>query len=244
LTGAGRSIAPLLPLSPQLKSNVVAHHHGKPGPRPQGQHWAIVGKTGTGKTYFKKKLVAARRAERPQIRTYILDTKHLGDFSEKDGPIIKSDRAPDPLKTPGAILIWQPSDDIDEYDTFFTRILNAGDEAIVDVDETVNLKFGNRIPRGYGLILKQGRLPGISVINSTQEVAGAPREMFSQAKHLLAFRVNNAYDEMMLRHQLRLPKEVDILPSRIHGFFHIDLDSDRVPMEYSGCEEFFTKRRF
>jgi hypothetical protein len=158
-----------------------------------------------GKTWVIKRIIMRKLDYNPDLIVYHIDTKKKGDFTERDGRMIRSEFAPLASHKPGDRIVWQPFyDDIDEYDLFFTRILNAGMPAIVNIDESINMKFGMRIPRGLSILLAQGRLPGIHVIGGTQEVAKAPRQLLSQASYIICFSLFNEYDERAMLRYLRL----------------------------------------
>jgi len=165
----------------------------------------VVGKTGMGKTKCIKEIIRKKISIQPMYNVYHLDTKKRGDFTSADGMMVLSEHAPPPFTSGGHRMVWQPAvDDIEEYSKFFTSILNAGLPAIVNVDEAKNMVFNGRIPRGLSILLAQGRLPGIWVIGGTQEVAQSPRQMLSQASHIICFSVINAYDENMMLRYLRI----------------------------------------
>jgi hypothetical protein len=157
------------------------------------------------KTLIKRKLEV-----QPWLNVYHLDTKKRGDYSSRDGILYTTEQAPPVFRDGGNKMVWQPvEDNAERYSKFFLNILNAGIPAIVNIDEAVNMVFGNtsNIPRGLKILLSQGRLPGIHVYGGTQELANAPRQMISQSTHLFGFNVENDYDERMLMSYLRIPKE-------------------------------------
>lgn len=184
-----------------------------------------------GKTTFVKAVIDKKLSIYPYYNVYHVDTKKRGDFSPADGDFIISEEAPDPFTTPGNRMVWQPVvDNKEHYSTFFQDILDAGLPSIVDIDESKNMVFGkvDNIPRGLGLLLMQGRLPGINVYGGTQEVYQSPRQMYSQASDIISFDVDNAYDERMMLGYLRLQEEgmkhLDLMP---HEFYHRDKDKGR-----------------
>lgn len=181
-----------------------------------------------GKTTFIKKMIEKKKAIYPYYNIYHMDTKKQGDYSESDGTLIISESAPPAFTTPGNSMVWQPVyDNKEEYSKFFMDILAAGLPAIVDIDETKNMVFGkiDNIPRGLGLILYQGRAPGINVYGGTQEVYQSPRAILSQASDIFAFDVDNAYDETMMLNYLRLKEQGQShLNLQPHQFWHRDKD--------------------
>lgn len=202
-----------------------------------GEHWFVIGKTGMGKTKIIKEIIKKKVSMQPYLNIYYVDTKKRGDFTSHDGIMYRTEKAPEPFNTMGNRMVWQPLiDDIDEYSAFFQKILDAGLPAIVDIDEAINMNFNGRIPRGLSILMAQGRLPGINVIGGTQEVARAPRQMLSQASHIISFNVTNDYDERMALKYLRLhsQKHLDL---KKYQFYYIRPDIDDIGKFFSSYEE-------
>lgn len=185
-----------------------------------------------GKTKLIKEVIRKKLETQPFLNVYHLDTKKKGDFSQKDGTLIISEKAPKAFMTLGNKMVWQPlRDDIEEYSKFFTSILEAGLPAIVNIDEAKNMVWNGKIPRGLEILLSQARLPGIHVIGGTQEVANSPRQMLSQATHIITFYVINTYDVNMVKKYLRMKKEEDIdLKKYQFYYFRPDTDDSYIKM--------------
>src|SRR6266702_2314829 len=131
-----------------------------------------------------------------------------------------------------------------EYSKFFLDILNTGLPSVVNVDEAINMTFGgiDNIPRGLKILLAQGRLPGIHVFGGTQEVARSPRQMHSQAYHVISFNVINDYDERMMLKMLRLNERgMKKLGLKQYEFWHIRPDVDDKAQLYHSWEELVNK---
>lgn len=224
-----------LPLDEFVESSVI----NIPKKVIEGEHWSVVSKTGNGKTTFDKALINAYCAKYPWLNVYILDSKKQGDFTSRDGKVYNSFEPPPILSGIGQRQVWQPlEDDYDMYDAYFTNILQAGKPCIVLIDESNNLKFGTRIPKGYVLLLSQGRKPGIFTITNSQEVAGALRQAFSQATHIVSFSVWNEYDARMMKNYLRLPTDKPLPLSGKHSFLHINKDKMGSPILYDDYRKF------
>lgn len=198
--------------------------------------------TGSGKTTFTKELIHQLRAAYPTARTYILDSKQAGDFSDFAG-VIRSREAPDALATAGAIQVWQPElDNVGEYDVWLQRIYRARQPAIVVIDELSSLSTSGRsYPEGYALLMKQGRGLDISVITATQEAAYIPRQTLGQTTHLIRFRLLDAYDARNVDAKLLRPRsEWGTNPASRYGFYYRRLDDEpRPPYLYSTFKHFF-----
>lgn len=205
----------------------------------EGEHWMVLSKTGNGKTTLDKALLRAIIYKYPYLNTYILDSKKLGDFSDRDGKMIRSYDPPPPLTGVGQKQVWQPViDDINAYDKYFSNILNLGKPAIVLVDESKNLKFGTRAPKGYELILAQGRKPGISVITNYQEVANGLRQGQSQPTHVVSFSVWNSYDERLAKQYLRVVGDGPLPLAGKHSFLYINRDRMSKPLLFRDFRSF------
>ena len=181
----------------------------------------------------------------PWLNVYNVDTKKRGDFSDADGLMFRGDTVPEIFTNGGHRIVWQPYDDNKlAYSTFFLNILNAGIPAIVNIDEAINMVFGSvdNIPRGLKILLAQGRLPGIHVYGGTQEVARSPRQMHSQAFHIVSFNVINDYDERMMLKMLRLKERgMDKLGLKRFEFYHLRPDIDEKAILYHTYEQLVDK---
>ncbi len=170
---------------------------------------------------------------------YHLDTKKRGDFSSADGEVVVSEDPPPVFKTAeGQRVVWQPIyDDEKKYSKWFTDILNAGIPAVVDIDETKNVTFGKRIPRGLSLLLAQGRSSGIWVIGGTQHVFESPRELLSQATWIISFLLTYEYDvNTMLRYlNKRGERRLNL---KKYQLFAIRPDDGEIATLYNNFEEF------
>lgn len=205
----------------------------------QGKHWGILAKTGQGKTTLDKALLKAHQQKYPYINTYILDSKKLGDFSALDGRITRSYEPPPVLTGIGQKQIWQPLEDsLDAYDRYFRHILEYGKPAVILVDESKNIRVGNRVPKGYELILSQGRLPGISVITNYQEVYESLRQGLSQSTHFIAFNVDNPYDLRVAKQKLRVTGDGGLPLVGSHSFMYINSDTSGRPMLFRHYRDF------
>lgn len=179
--------------------------------------------TGTGKTSFTRDLIRFLRREYPALRTYVLDSKAIGDFDDLRG-VIRSEEPPDALRTAGAIQVWQPPDDNrDHYNAWFERILHARKPALVVVDELSSIvgERGDRTPIGFAKLQKQGRGLDISVISLTQEAHYIPRTILGQATHLIRFRLEDERDAAKVDRKLgRDRADWGTNPDRQYGMFY------------------------
>ncbi len=246
---ASRWLSQYLPLGEQISLDEIADGFspktgGAIHSLVEGKHAVIAARTGQGKTTLVKAWVAAYKQKYPYINVYHLDTKKLGDFTAKDGPIYRSYEPPLPLRGIGQVQIWQPeTDDEDMYDRYFGGILRTGKPAVVDIDESANLKMGpNGCPKNFELLLKQGRMPGISVLTNMQEIARSPRQPLSQSTYIVGFDLYNRYDAQIMKQLLRLPPTQAELPlGGLHSFLFTDRDRDGSPTLYRDYRQFIQK---
>jgi len=189
-----------------------------------------------------KELLSRLRQAYPAARTYILDTKQAGDFDSIDGYRITDQGAPDSLRTPGAVQIWQPpDDDLDEYDLWFKRILLARRPAIVKVDELSSIinKRGEA-PEYYKKLNKLGRAFGILLMSLSQEAAYIPRQTLGQTTHVVRFRLLDGYDVRKVDKLVGRSKEEQGLDlPHAYGFIHRRIDRAEPGHYYTDHKEFF-----
>ncbi len=198
-----------------------------------------------GKTKLIKEIVRKKISVQPYLNVYHIDTKKRGDFSKSDGDMYIGETPPPAFTDGGHRVVWQPYDDNKTlYSKFFMDILNAGHPALVDIDEAINMVFGgiDNIPRGLKILLAQGRLPGIHVLGGTQEVARSPRQMHSQAYHVISFNVINDYDKRMMLNMLRLNERgMKDLQLKRFEFWHLRPDVDDTAIKYHTYQDFVDK---
>jgi ABC-type dipeptide/oligopeptide/nickel transport system ATPase component len=210
-----------------------------------GEHWAIVGKTGSGKTHYAKDLLEYYRVHYPHAKRYVLDSTEDGMEGVVGKMEIRGNRIPDLLKNAAHTQVWVPDTDVPgNYNTYFEKILYARQPAIVFVDEIASLTNGrNTDPLdGFIKLLKQGRKHDITVINLTQEIARVPQSMFKQMTHFVLFRINNeTYDISMARKYLDVDKEHFDHPQAKYGFKHKRTDGEYSVKEYQSSQHFFKR---
>jgi hypothetical protein len=204
--------------------------------------WVGLGMTGSGKTTWARELLTRLRSAYPAARTYILDSKQMGDFAMFPGYVIRDQISPDALKEPGAIQIWQPPiDDVGQYSDWFLKILKAREPAIVLVDELSSLGglHGRSFPLGYMQLSKQGRGLDICKISLTQEAAYIPRVTLGQTSHLLRFRLLNEHDQRTADKMLGRQDKGE--PPHRYGFYYKRLDRADDVYLYRGHQDFFNQ---
>lgn len=223
-----------------------------------GDHWAIVGATGSGKTQFVLQIVnTIARATGGFVPIYILDSKcpiaipqksdfkHLFRPKEGIGKRHIGDAVPPIIRPQGRdfVQVWTPEDDEDKskFDKWFHNIYKEGRPAIVLIDElsTVTTEAGKGT-HYYNILLKQGRGLDISVISLTQSPSYIPQSLLRQAMHVVRFRLNDEYDSKKLRSAMG--RVIEDEPKHEYGFYYrnVQVPVRKSPaVEYKDMQEFF-----
>lgn len=193
-------------------------------PTRLGQHWAIVGKTGSGKTRFTLALLEYLRRMHPKVPRYVLNSTD-DDMPEIINPLtVTGNRVPDTMNDGTYTQVWTPdTDDLNAYNEWMMKILYARRPAIVVIDEIASLTGNSKTVaplEGHMKLLKQGRKHNITVINETQELSHVPLVIFRQMDYYVQFRINNDVHEVATsRRYLDVTKEQYHQPSAPYGFF-------------------------
>jgi len=209
-----------------------------------GDHWGIVGMTGSGKTHFATDLLEYYRTHFPHVRRYVLDSTEDGMDRLHAKIDVRGNRIPDVLKNATYTQVWTPDTDVpDAYSRYLENILYDRKPAIVFIDEIASLTKGKNVdpPDGYTLIMKQGRKHGITVMSLTQEIAHVPQTLFKQMTHFALFRINNeTYDMTMARKYLGLDKDQFKHPESKWGFKYKRQGESSV-QEFASSQQFFRR---
>lgn len=208
-----------------------------------GEHVAVVGITGCGKTHFAKGWLEYLRRQYPYAKRYVLDSTEDGMIGVSGRLDVRGNRVPDLLRDPSFTQIWTPDTDVPAlYDAWFSKILYAREPAIVLVDEMASLNAGHNgePPGGFIKLLKQGRKHGVTVISLTQEIARVTPTVFRQMKHFVQFYINaEIYDLSMARRYLNIDKEQQRPPHGQYGFFYRRTDGIFAHREFPSMQAFF-----
>jgi len=211
-------------------------------PTKLGQHWAIVGKTGSGKTRFALGLLGYLRRSHPKTPRYVLNSTD-DDMPEIHAPLtVRGNQSPDVMTDGTYTQVWTPdSDDLDEYNEWFLKILYRRQPAIVLIDEIASLsgRSRNATLEGHIKLLKQGRKHGITVINETQSLSHVPLDIFRQMEYYVQFRINNDVHEVSTsRRYLDVDKKEYHQPNAPYGFF-LKRSGLHTVKEYRSMRELF-----
>lgn len=161
----------------------------------QGQHLSIVGPTGSGKTRLMRHLVEMRswalwlasKPKDPELDAMVRQGWHRS----RDGEL-------DPLDG-SRVLVWPnwPRDEMNpDHAPYWHRALNSAWSQrgwCVAIDE-VSFAADMGLSPYLAQIWKQGRTLSLSMLTATQRPAWVPRTMWSEASHLIFFRMNDQRD--------------------------------------------------
>jgi energy-coupling factor transporter ATP-binding protein EcfA2 len=212
-----------------------------------GQHWAIIGGTGSGKTTLCKAVLGQlAQTSRGQIPIYILDSKISGDFIpfyRKGYGVLHEGNTIPPIHEPlkyGAFQVWQPlEDDKELYNEYFKQIYTQRQPCVIYIDELSSITgIQGTPPRYYEICLKQLRQFGGTVISTTQSSTYVPPSLLRQCTHLVKMNVNGKTDNKKLSELLGTTEQ----PLHDHGFFYRNvmkpIRSNPV-LYYKNMQEFF-----
>lgn len=220
-----------------------------------GDHWAIIGSTGTGKTVFTRELVSQYAyAGGGYIPIYVLDTKGQIDAPEKSdfkeffrpgiGKRHTGNKVPPPIAPKGKdfFQVWTPLyDDFDMYDEYFKGIYQMKQPAVILVDELSSVsKNRGGVTRYHNILHRQGRGLGISVINNTQAPAYVGETVLREIMHIVKFRVNKPEDNKKLSGYMS--RDVEKEPSDPYGFWYrnVTIPVAKQPISYyKNMQEFY-----
>lgn len=210
-----------------------------------GEHWTIVGKSGSGKTRFAVGLMEYIRRQYPDIKRYVLDSTSDGISGAFNPVYVEGDIPPGIARDSSHTIVWQPdTDDLEAYDAWLMRILKKKEKCVVFLDETASLqtRSGEPIP-GFIKILKQGRKHGITILNLSQETTKVPLSMFRQMTHYVQFRLllGDTAEIVSARRLLAAGREHNLTPTNEHGFYYRNVPKSLPPVEYRNMQEYFSR---
>lgn len=152
-----------------------------------GEHLAIMGRTGSGKTQFGAWSISKKNLKR--TRTIIVDYK--GD--DILNGIMKARDIGYTIPSHNGLYILHPRpDERDEMNAWLGKVW---------ANEDIDLYFdeGYMLPDSsehdwFGNILVQGRSKGISITTLSQRPVSINRRVFSEASHVVVFHLNDKRD--------------------------------------------------
>lgn len=207
------------------------------------EHSAVVGSTGSGKTYFTLKgLLEYMRLRYPKAKRYVLDSTDDPQIENiVHAPrLVEGDKSPDLLRDSTYTLIWRPrhSQLPEEYARWFRRLNDAREEQIIVIDEVASITGEAEFE--LEPLLKQLRKHGGTCIVETQSIANVDPNVFRQMSHFFQFFINaETYDLARARAYLGQAKEDQRPPRFEHGFFYRPTRGNFPYKEYRDMRDFF-----
>jgi DNA helicase HerA-like ATPase len=213
-----------------------------------GEHWAIIAKTGEGKTFFATRgLLEYLRTHFPDAKRYVIDSTDDPNMERWcfSPMVVEGNKAPDLLRSSQHTLIWKPRNSKNplEYARFFEKLNDSREKNVLLVDEMASIT--RKALESYEGLLKQMRKHGGTVITLGQSFSGLDPDIFRQMTHYTQFRLNDeVYDTAQTRRYLNVSKEEQRPPRYKYGFFYRRTDGDFPVKEYSSMHDFFNESLF
>lgn len=168
------------------RADIVSGYHvddraGLPSSWQVGQHIAVVGDTGTGKTYLVSKLT--------ELRQYVVIFRTKPDDIKFPGfRKARTVAALDDMYETRILLEPKHGQQMRQGYELFTRVFDQGGWTVV-IDEEWFVEARLKLTEYVETLLTQGRSKGISVVVGMQRPARISRFTISQCTHLFSFRI-------------------------------------------------------
>lgn len=241
----GGLYAPVTPAPPKE----VRYYPEKATAKPEivvqrGYHWLIGGIPGIGKT-FASTAIIKNILDGEDVDTYILDMKNQGDFDRYRHAIHYSgEKHPGLLneQSPEHTLIWHVTiDNLQEVDAWLKAIRERGKKANVLIDELGLIVPSNikKTPPNYALLAKLGRLPKITMLSGTQDLAGLPRQALGLATHVVMMQITNKHDKGVARDLMEQEKYLTF--PHEHGLWYKNVKKNIPARYFASIQQFLYK---
>lgn len=180
------------------------------------QRMAIIGQTGTGKSFLAKRLISKAK------NLAIIDPKRT--FKYPDIPV---------FDTPGAILKAKPKrfmyrpkpellDNLNAYNEVYKYCYHMGD-ILVYTDDVVGILDVQKFPRYLRICYQMGREKNVSCICAFQRPAWLPRFLLSEVQKLCVFRLTMK-DDIKKIQEIMPGFDPSKFPDK-HTFYFYDCDT-------------------
>lgn len=189
-------LADIAVIAPRVPWDVFVREHFR---WEQGQHVALIGPTGRGKTSALIEILQQRQyvavlATKPRDKTMQYLISHGYDLYRK-WENIPASRSPRRVIWPDATTIDSDEVQLRVFRDAYARIYREGGWTLV-IDEGWWISEVLKLKKEMRMMWGQGRALGISHVVGTQRAAWIPTEMYDQSRWLLYWRENRR-DELM-----------------------------------------------
>lgn len=166
----------------------------------QGQHVALIGPTGSGKTTLALSILPLRKyitvlATKPKDSTLSQFGKSNGFKRYAEWPTLDADLSPRRLVWPDASSLYSAVNQRNHFQRSLAQIYREGGWCVY-IDELWFIIHHLKLELEVRTYLQQARSNGISLVAATQRPAFVPLEVYDQSTHLFFWRDN---DERNLR---------------------------------------------
>lgn len=201
------------------------------------ERWAIMGKTGSGKTEFAKWL--DRQFVTARWPLLIIDSKH-GYIDEDVGERYASEPATSSVDHPWLIQdgIWQegvpvqiflpqfPARSDPRLSALFYHVLDRG-STVVHIDDMLGLADANNAPEALNALWGLGRKRRVPVLALASRSVDIPLLMTQQSENKVFFRLPGLPDRKRAVEWTNDPRLLEVLPDYYFFYFHDDMDHAR-----------------
>jgi len=198
------------------------------------ERWAILGKTGTGKSQLA--MFLDRRWIAAGWLVLIVDPKHRylnlskGEtYAEgpEDASVVHPLRINGKLREDARVQIYLPTlpakrDPV--LDALFYQVIDRG-SVVVHIDDLSGVADAHTIMDGLGALWTQGRAAEIPVIALIQKPLNVPRDIFSQSENIVVFRMTDARDRAEAAKILSAPELTAPIPKYVWWYRREEMDS-------------------
>lgn len=216
----------------------------------KGKRIAVIGKTGSGKTFLIKNLIFTSSI----FPIIIVDTKADTSFDEflNFNYVEFTDNYYDTIEKIQVypIVIYRPNPhellNIELIDSVLQFIYDYVRCCIVVIDEAYSLHRGVSVTEGYFSLLTRGRSRDITVISGSQRPKLITRFILSECNEFYIFKLNDIEDRERLYDLIQHREIIEIVPEDYH-FFYYNIDTDTLKYlepirESETIKELFNKK--
>ena len=189
-----------------------------------GEHSAIWGQTGTGKTWLARRLLLPRRY------VQIYDSKGFIDWPEYR----LYTNLQDVIYAREEKVIYRPTyDELQNPETvnLYFSFIYARENTFCYVDEVPSISDASKSPNAFLGCFQRGRERKISMLAGSQRPVDIPKVIFTESKHYYIFRLTDDGDRKRISSNIPIKSEVLAnLRERQFIYFNFD-DGLRGPFE-------------